>query len=74
MFMYQTEAIVRRAPESILGLTLLSTLLSGLIISIFEPNALIGSFQNSALWWAAAGAAAALAKKPALKLGALEKL
>lgn len=74
MFMYQTESIMRRAPESIFGLTLLSTLLSGLIISMFEPNAIVGSFQNSALWWVAAGAAAALVKRPALKCGALEKL
>ena len=30
-------------------------ILSGMVISQFEPNALIGSFQNSAIWWAAVG-------------------
>lgn len=27
----------------------------GIVISFFEPNTLLGSFQNSAIWWAAAG-------------------
>lgn len=29
---------------------------SGILISMFEPNVLLGSFQNSAIWWATAGA------------------
>ena len=29
--------------------------ISGIIISMFEPNALIGSLQVSAIWWAAIG-------------------
>lgn len=49
----------KEASKSIFGLTVFSTLLGGLIISMFEPNALIGSFQNSVLWWVAGGAAVA---------------
>ena len=30
-------------------------ILSGIVVSQFEPNTLIGSFQNSAIWWAAVG-------------------
>ena len=30
-------------------------ILAGLILSMFEPNTPIGSFQNSAIWWAALG-------------------
>ena len=32
----------------------------GLILSQFEPRVLLGSFQNSALWWAAVGWSAAV--------------
>ena len=28
---------------------------SGLVVSMFEPRTLLGSFQNTAIWWAAAG-------------------
>ncbi len=30
-------------------------ILSGVLISMFEPNALVGSFQLSCLWWASVG-------------------
>ena len=30
-------------------------ILLGIVVSQFEPNFLIGSFQNSAIWWAAVG-------------------
>ncbi len=36
---------------------------SGILISMFEPNVLLGSFQNSALWWATAGALLAHTRK-----------
>ena len=71
MFKYQSKFMKSRSPESVFGLTLLTTLGSGVIISMFEPNALLGSFQNSALWWVAAGAAAALVKSS--KFSTLEK-
>jgi O-antigen ligase len=32
-----------------------AALLSGLAMSMFEPHALIGSFQTSAMWWTAVG-------------------
>lgn len=31
-------------------------IICGLVISMFEPNVILGVFQNSAVWWAAAGA------------------
>jgi O-antigen ligase len=33
----------------------LAILLAGLTVSMFAPRAPIGAFQNSAMWWAAAG-------------------
>lgn len=36
---------------------LLVVLAQGIVISMFEPNALIGSFQATAVWWAALGVA-----------------
>jgi hypothetical protein len=36
-------------------LSLILIVLSGVVLSFFEPNVLIGAFQNSAIWWAAAG-------------------
>lgn len=35
----------------------------GVFISQFEPNALVGSFQATALWWAAAGSAVKAAQE-----------
>lgn len=35
----------------------------GVIISVLEPATLLGAFQNVALWWAVAGAAAAAAEE-----------
>ena len=35
-------------------------ILGGVIESFFEPNIFLGSFQNNAIWWAAAGVAVAL--------------
>ncbi len=34
-----------------------AVLFAGLLIALFEPEYLLGAFQNSALWWAIAGAA-----------------
>jgi hypothetical protein len=34
----------------------LAIIIQGVLISLVEPNALIGSFQATAIWWAAAGA------------------
>ncbi len=43
-------------PEGRAGaIVLLLILLGGLGASLLEPNALIGSFQYTAIWWAAAG-------------------
>jgi hypothetical protein len=45
-----------RAPSSPSVVTLAKiVLLQGVVISMFEPNALIGSFQATAVWWACAG-------------------
>lgn len=45
-----------------IGQTFLAILSAGLVISLFEPNAILGSFQNSSMWWVAAGAAASRKK------------
>lgn len=42
----------RRGETAALGLVLVQ----GLLVSMLEPHALIGNFDVSALWWAAAGA------------------
>ncbi len=39
-----------------------AVLISGLVISMFEPAYLLGAFQNSALWWAVVGAGLVLPK------------
>lgn len=44
-----------RRPVSGTKLTLGLIVVGGLVISMFEPRTLIGSFQNTAIWWAAAG-------------------
>ncbi len=36
-------------------LALILIVFVGVVLSFFEPNVLIGTFQNSAIWWAAAG-------------------
>jgi O-antigen ligase len=41
--------------EQLVLVVCLAILLAGLTISMFAPRAPIGAFQNSALWWAAAG-------------------
>lgn len=33
-----------------------AVVVSGVVLTFFEPNVLLGSFQNSAAWWAAMGA------------------
>lgn len=45
------------------SMALISTLGAGVILSMFEPNALLGTFQPSAMWWAAAGAGIGLSDK-----------
>lgn len=37
------------------AMALILIVISGLLASMLQPNALIGSFQYTALWWAAAG-------------------
>ena len=46
----------RGAVERNEAAALLLILLSGLLISMFEVNTLMGAFQRTAIWWAAAGA------------------
>ena len=41
--------------RAVFPVTLVAVLVSGLTVSMFEPNVLVGAFQNEALWWAAAG-------------------
>ncbi len=55
---------VERETSAVLGLILLS----GLLISMFEVNIFIGTFQTSAIWWAAAGTLVGLGSSlPVLK-------
>ncbi len=44
-----------RSDGGVAVLALLLTLAVGLVTTLVEPNALIGSFQYTAVWWAAAG-------------------
>jgi len=39
-----------------LGFAFLSAIFSGFILSMFEPNVILGTFQTSAAWWASVGA------------------
>jgi hypothetical protein len=39
--------------EKILGVTILVILITGLVLTFFEPSVLIGAFQPTAIWWAA---------------------
>ena len=41
-------------------------IIQGVLESQFEPGVLLGSFQNSALWWACVGIAGAISVKPSL--------
>lgn len=41
------------------NVALLAVLINGVVISMLEPNILLGTFQNSAIWWAVAGVVAA---------------
>ena len=43
--------------------SLVLIILVGLLVSQFEPGVLLGSFQNSAVWWAAMGWAATTARR-----------
>jgi len=38
-----------------LGVILTCVVVGGVLIAMFTPNALLGSFQNSAIWWAVTG-------------------
>lgn len=53
------DAPENRFVAAMLGLIVIS----GLTASMLEPNALIGSFQYTAIWWAAAGALAGIYAK-----------
>lgn len=46
----------------------IGALVAGVVVSMFEPNALIGSFQTSATWWMAAGIVCGLTVKAARSL------
>jgi hypothetical protein len=52
----------KASPRYNLLLIYLTLLAQGIIISQFEPNALVGSFQATAVWWAAAGAGLRIAE------------
>lgn len=39
----------------VISLAVFLTILNGLIVSMFEPNAILGTFQTSAMWWASVG-------------------
>ena len=43
------------ATERVTARAMLVILACGLLVSLVEPNALFGSFQYTAIWWAAAG-------------------
>lgn len=52
---YDAQRRAGLTAEAIDPLPLFLVLVAGLIAAMFEPNMLLGSFQNSAFWWAAAG-------------------
>lgn len=45
--------------QQLFGRALTATLLTGFVVSMFEPRFLLGAFQYGAVWWAVAGIAAA---------------
>lgn len=53
------SAMFRRSVAAAAGLILVS----GLVVSLLAPNAPVGAFQNSAVWWAAAGLIAGMAAR-----------
>ena len=50
----------RLARDRLAATSLCLILLAGALSTMFEPNVLVGSFQLTALWWAAAGSALAM--------------
>jgi O-antigen ligase len=58
------------------GQSLSLVLIGGVVISFLEPNVLVGSFQNTAIWWAVAGLGMAISdrKKIETKLRSHNKL
>ena len=50
--------------ERLLIFVLSAVVLNGVVVSMFEPNSLIGTFQNSAVWWAAVGVLLGMASRP----------
>lgn len=54
------SAAWRLARDRLAAVSLCLILLAGAIATMFEPNVLVGSFQLTALWWAAAGSALAM--------------
>lgn len=54
------SAAWRLARDRLAAISLCLILLAGAIATMFEPNVLVGSFQLTALWWAAAGSALAM--------------
>ena len=54
------SAAWRLARDRLAAISLCLILIAGAIATMFEPNVLVGSFQLTALWWAAAGSALAM--------------
>ena len=54
------SAAWRLSRDRLAAISLCLILIAGAIATMFEPNVLIGSFQLTALWWAAAGSALAM--------------
>lgn len=51
-----------------------ATLLAGVVVSMFEPAAPLGSFQASAVWWVALGAVPAVSRMRRAKAYGIESL
>lgn len=57
-----------RAEERVWISALEASMAAGLIVSLLEPNAILGTFQNSAMWWAAGGAALSARRQARVQL------
>lgn len=50
----------RTKPDAIWSRALLASMLSGVVISMLEPNVILGTFQNTAIWWVVCGGVLAM--------------
>jgi O-antigen ligase len=55
--------------ERIALYSLAAVVFNGLLLTLFEPNTLLGTFQNSASWWASVGALIGLASRRGIVAG-----